>query len=413
MDFPRVLRVRQQFDRTEIADVPAEVKAVLAASGLAQKIRPGMSIAVTAGSRGIDRMVEILSSLVAWLKEHQAKPFLVPAMGSHGGATAEGQLALLQSLGITEASVGAPIRSSMETVLLGLVDGLPVHLDRFAAEADGIVVVNRIKPHTSYHGPCESGLVKMLAVGLGKREGAEAVHKRGPRALRRTVPRMAEFILTQAPVLFGLALLEGAYDRLARIEAVPAGAMLGREPGLLAEAKARLPGLPFHEIDVLVVDRIGKEISGTGMDTNVIGRLNIAGEAEPDLPRIRRIVALDLSPATGGSAYGIGLADLTTERLVRKIDPALVRENALASTFLERVKVPLAFPNDREALAAALACSWCEDGAKARLVRIQDTLHLAEMIVSEELAGRSLVPLQTLSGPEPLRFDSAGNLLSW
>ena len=175
MDLPRVLRVRQQFDRTEIADVPAEVRAVLAASGLDRKIKPGMSIAITAGSRGIDRIVEVLAALVAWLKEHQAKPFLVPAMGSHGGATAEGQLALLASLGITEAAISAPIRSAMETVVLGQVDGLPVHLDRFAAQADGIIVVNRIKPHTSFHGPCESGLVKMLAVGLGKREGAEAV----------------------------------------------------------------------------------------------------------------------------------------------------------------------------------------------------------------------------------------------
>ncbi len=413
MDLPRVLRVRQQFDRTEIADVPAEVRAVLAASGLDRKIKPGMSIAITAGSRGIDRIVEVLAALVAWLKEHQAKPFLVPAMGSHGGATAEGQLALLASLGITEAAISAPIRSAMETVVLGQVDGLPVHLDRFAAQADGIIVVNRIKPHTSFHGPCESGLVKMLAVGLGKREGAEAVHKRGPRALRSTVPAMAEFILAKAPVLFGLALLEGAYDRLARIEAVPAEAMQSREPELLAEAKARLPGLPFPEIDVLVVDRIGKEISGTGMDTNVIGRLNIAGEAEPQLPRIHRIVALDLSPQTGGSAYGIGLADLTTERLMRKMDPALVRENALASTFLERAKLPLAFGSDREAIAAALACSWCEDAATARLVRIQDTLHLAEMMASEELASRSPASLEILSRPEPLRFDEQGNLLPW
>ena len=411
MDFPRVLRVRQQFDRAEIADAAAETRAALSESGLADRVKPGLSIAITAGSRGIDRIIAVLSALVAWLKGHQAKPFLVPAMGSHGGATAEGQLALLQSLGITEAAVGAPIRSSMETVVLGRVDGLPVHLDRLAAQADGIVVVNRIKPHTSYHGPCESGLVKMLAVGLGKREGAEAVHKRGPRALRTTVPRMAEFILTKAPVLFGLALIEGAYDRLARIEAVPAEAMLSREPGLLAEAKARMPGLPFHEIDVLVVDQIGKEISGTGMDTNVIGRLHIAGEPEPELPRIHRIVALDLSPASAGSAYGVGLADLTTERLVKKIDLALVRENALASTFLERAKIPLAFPCDREAIEAALACSWCEDGAKARLVRIQDTLHLAEMMVSEELASRSLAPLEILSGPEPLGFDEQGNLL--
>jgi len=413
MDLPRVLRVRRQFDRAEIADVPAEVRRVLEAAGLAERIRPGLSIAVTAGSRGIDRMVEVLAALVTWLKEHGAKPFLVPAMGSHGGATAEGQAALLAGLGITETSAGAPIRSSMETRVLGVVDGLPVHLDRLAAEADGIVVVNRIKPHTSYHGPCESGLIKMLAVGLGKREGAEAVHRRGPRALRDTVPRMAEFILARASVFFGLALVENAFDRLARIEAVPAGAMLSREPGLLAEAEARLPSLPFHEIDVLVVDRIGKEISGTGLDTNVIGRLHIAGEPEPELPRIRRIVALDLSPGAQGGAYGIGLADVTTERLVRKIDPAQVRENALASTFLERAKVPIAFATDREAIAAALACSWCEDPARGRLVRIQDTLHLAELMVSEDLAQRSLAPLEIISGPEPICFNAEGNLEGW
>lgn len=413
MDLPRVLRVRQQFDRTEIPHVQAEVRRVLEASGLAERLRPGLSIALTAGSRGIDRIVEVLAALAAWLKEHGAKPFLVPAMGSHAGATAEGQTALLAGLGITEASVGAPIRSSMETALLGRVDGLPVHLDRLAAEADGIVVVNRIKPHTSYHGPCESGLIKMLAVGLGKREGAEAVHRRGPRALRDTVPRMAEFILAERPVLFGLALIENAFDRLARIEAVPAEAMLSREPGLLAEAKARLPSLPFHDIDVLVVDRIGKEISGTGLDTNVIGRLYIAGEPEPELPRIRRIVALDLSPGAKASAYGLGLADVTTSRLVRKIDPALDRENALASTFLERAKIPIAFASDREAIAAALSCSWCEDPEKARLVRIQDTLHLAELMVSETLAQQSLAPLEIVSGPNPLLFDPEGNLKGW
>jgi len=413
MALPRVLRVRQKFDRTEIADVRAEVKAVLLASGLSDRVRPGLKIALTGGSRGIDRIVEVLAALAAWLKERGAIPFLVPAMGAHGGATAEGQAELLAGLGVTEAGIGAPIRSSMETAVLGRVDGLPVHLDRLAAEADGIVVVNRIKPHTSYHGPCESGLIKMLAVGLGKREGAEAVHKRGPRALRNTVPRMAEFILAQAPVLFGLALIESAYDRLARIEAVPAEAMLAREPGLLAEAAARIPGLPFHEIDVLVVDRIGKEISGTGLDTNVIGRLHIAGEEEPQLPRIRRIVALDLSPQAGGSAYGIGLADLTTERLIRKMDPALIRENALASTFLERAKVPLAFPNDREAIAAALACAWVEEAERSRLVRIQDTLHLAELMISEELANQSLVPLEILSGPEPIGFDDKGDLKPW
>jgi hypothetical protein len=292
-------------------------------------------------------------------------------------------------------------------------------MDKHALSADGIVVINRVKPHTSFHGPYESGLAKMLAVGLGKQEGASAVHALGPKALREIVPGIAEFILKRVKVLFGVALIENGLDRLARIEVIPGDGILNQEPELLKESYRLMPRLPFREIDVLIVDRLGKSKSGTGLDTNVIGRMGLRGEPEPDDPLIHRIVVLDLAASSSASAYGIGLADITTKRVLDKMDPGAMRENALASTFVERARVPLWFHTDTEAIHAAIRTSWCPDMSELRLARIRDTLSLEEIIITRPLYEQACEDLEIISDSEAsgriesLSFDDEGNLGPW
>lgn len=404
-----MLRIAQPLAADEIEDAAFAIGRALDKGGVAGGVRPGMKVAVTAGSRGIDRIPEALKAVVDWLKKLGAFPFIVPAMGSHGKGTKEGRSEVLESLGIVEKAVGAMIVSESETVVLGQMDGVPVHCSAAAAKADGIVVVNRVKPHTSYCGRYESGLVKMMAVGLGHVPGATAIHARGVRGLCDMVPRMAEVVLDKAPVILGLALIENGLDRLVKVEAIAADKIMEREPGLLEEAIKLKPKLPFAEADVLVVDCLGKDISGTGMDTKVIGRLAIAGEPEPTCPRIQRIVALRLSGS--GSAYGIGLADVTTEALVQAMDPEATRTNALASTFLERARVPLAFPSDREAIRAAISTCANPDPETLKLARITDTLHLDEMFVTQPLLDTISDKVDVLEGPLDWEFDPGGNLL--
>ncbi len=405
---PRLARVRQNLPSNSIDDVPAQVKSALSEfSGL---IRPGDMIALTAGSRGIDRIPQVLAEVVEWLLDQGAKPFIVPAMGSHGGATAEGQLKLLASLGITQDSVRAPIVSDMQTVIIDEVGGFPVHLDRAASQAQGIIVVNRIKPHTSFRGDHESGLAKMIAVGLGKVQGASLIHSRGPRSLRQLIPAMASAVIKNTNVTLGLGLIENARDKIASIHAMPGHQIMAQEPGLLAQARTLMPRLPFKELDVLVVDRMGKDISGTGMDTNVIGRLGIRGETEPDDPLIKRIAVLDLSPRSGGSAYGIGLSDITTNRLVEKIDHQTTTANALAATFVERARIPLQFASDRDAIEAAISTCWAGPG-KLRLARICDTLHLEEFLATPAALAQATTELEVIEQNVEWVFDESSNLL--
>ena len=410
LPLPPLYRIRQALDTAEISEVGFAVAAALAQERLAERVRPGMKVAITVGSRGIDRILEVTRAVVEWLREQGADPFIVAAMGSHGGSTPEGRKAVLKQLGISEESAGAPILSGGETVVLGHVGNQPIYCSAAAATADGIVVVNRIKPHTSYTGRYESGLSKMLVVGLGLEWGASVLHSRGVRQIPRLVEEMAPVALRSLPVLFGLALIENGLDRLKRIEAIPAEKIPEREPKLLQEAKALVARLPFAEAEVLVVDYLGKDISGTGMDTSVIGRLHIAGEPEPESPRIKRLVALRLSPRSQGSAYGIGLADLTTEALIRAMDPMATRANALASTFIERAKVPLAFPTDKKAIQAGVATCGHPDLASLRIARIRNTLHLSELLVSEPLLKNLDLPAKTLEGPLDWPFDLDGNL---
>jgi len=409
---PRTLRIRQRFDDDHIADVEAEVASKLASSGQLERIKPGQRVAVAVGSRGIDRIDQIARATVRMIKARGAAPFIVPCMGSHGGATAEGQAEVLAHLGVTEESVGAPVRSSMEVVELGrLENGLPVYADRIAAkEADAIVVINRVKPHTAFRGKVESGLLKMIAIGLGKQKGAEATHQLGFGHMAENVIKMSRVMIAKLPILFGVATVENAYDRSCLVEVVPAAEMEEREPLLLAEAKRRMPRLPFDLIDVLVIDYIGKNISGDGMDPNITGRYPTPFASGG--PQVTKMVVLDLTEETRGNANGVGTADFTTQRLVDKMDKEATYANGLTSTVVAPTKIPTTLKNDMYAIKAAVKTCNILDFTNVRLVRIKDTLHLGEIEISESLAGeaRSLPNVELLGPPEPMAFDEAGNL---
>ncbi|WP_206352242.1 nickel pincer cofactor-dependent isomerase, group 22 [Tautonia rosea] len=400
IEFPNVARVRQRTAFPALNDAPSAVAEAIRTSHITARIPKGGRVALTVGSRGIVGIDRITRAAVASLKGLGFAPFVVAAMGSHGKGTAEGQRALLAELGVTEESIGCPIRSEMETVSLGTNSfGLPIHFDRNAFDADGIVLLNRIKPHTSFTGRYESGLLKMLTIGLGKQEGAAQVHKLGLPGLRALLPEVGAFLLRKTPVALGIALLENAEERTAKVEAVEPEELLEVEPRLLDEARQMMGRLPFDQIDVLIVGELGKNYSGTGMDPNVIGRQRV--ETMPDLPRpvITRLAVLDLSPETQGNATGIGLADLTTDRLVRQIDPEPMRVNCFTSNFLTRARIPLALPTDREVISMSLQTCWRLDGSQVRMVVIPNTLELETMYVSPALADE-------VSGGETLSFAS-------
>ena len=386
-----LIRIQQRFPDDHIADVPGVVRRQLEASGV--RVAAGAEIAIAVGSRGISHLSEMVQVVIEWLRAQGAMPFLAPAMGSHGGATAEGQQAVLEGYGLSEAQTGVPIRSSLAVVELP-GDGLevPVYFDRHAYQADGTIILNRIKPHTSFRGTYESGLMKMLAIGLGKHAQALTIHQYGVPGLRDLMPRVAQQILRHGNILLGIGVVENAYDEPCEIQAIPAGEIPQREPGLLLEAKARMPRLPVEEIDLLIVDEMGKDISGLGMDPNIIGRLNIAGEAEPDTPRIKTILVRDLSAGSHGNAAGMGLADIITRRAVDKIDFAATYANVTTTGFLERGKLPVVAEDEQQALAFAARTWGPIDPKDARILRIKNTLCLAHLLVSprvaEELGGR-------------------------
>jgi hypothetical protein len=376
--------VRQRFEGRRIEDVEAAVGRAFESGGAAARIKPGASIAVTAGSRGIDAIVPVLRAVAGRLRALGAHPFVTAAMGSHGGATGEGQREVLRGYGITEATMGCPVRSSMEVVSLGLTDtGFEVFCDRNAFESDGIVVVGRVKPHSILTGDLGSGLLKMTAIGLGKQRGADSIHVQGVAAHLVSAARR---VLARAPIALGIALVENAYDRLAIVEGVGPEGFEEADRRLLAQARAWLPRLPaaLLPLDVLIVDRIGKDISGAGMDPNVIGMWRRNG-GEPDVA-IARIVALDLSDASHGNAIGVGMADLITASLEQKIDRHAMAMNALTSGFLSGAKVPIALPTAQAAIDEA-----CRPFARERLraMRIQDTAHLEYLRVSPVLGAEA------------------------
>lgn len=409
---PRLAPVRQRFAAAEVRDVGGAVQAELDRPGTGDRILPGASVAVAVGSRGIAELPRIVAALVAGLRRRGAKPFIVPAMGSHGGATAEGQVAVLARLGVTEATAGCPIRATLEVVEVGrLPDGLPVLVDRLAHGADAIVVVNRVKPHTSFRGPSESGLAKMIAIGLGNQKGADAYHAHGMGQMAEHVVQATAIALARARIVFGLAVVENAYDRPARIEAVPAAALLERDAELLQLARASMARLLLDPLDVLVVERMGKEISGLGMDPNVTGRFS--GPFASGGARVGSLVVLGLTEATHGNANGLGMADFTTRRLVDGLDLPAMYANALTSRVAASVRIPATLETDRDAIRAGIQASRARDVARIRLVRIPDTLHLGTVHVSEALLDEARVhPELEIIGPaRDLEFDPAGALL--
>ena len=391
MTFPEVVKVRQEFPRPQVGDIEQTLREQFEKEGIASHVEAGMEIALTAGSRGIANIDLILRSLVTLLREAGAEPFIVPAMGSHGGATAEGQVEILESLGVTEESVGAEIRSSMETVELGETErGTTVYMDRHAAEADGVIICGRIKLHTDFRGEIESGLCKMSAIGLGKHEQALNLHAYGVEGIKDFMVEVAEHVFDSGKVLFGVGIVENAYEETAVLEAVPPENIIEREKELLQESSKLMPKLPVSDVDVLFVDELGKNFSGTGMDTNVIGRFRLLGVDEPDSPNVKYLIVSDVSDASHGNATGVGLANFTTSRLFESIDYRAMNQNILTSTFVERAKVPMILNNDREALEAAMRCNWGVAPEDTRFVRIPNTLELREVFLSENLVEEAL-----------------------
>lgn len=417
-ELPRMVEVRQRMPSPRVKDLTSEIRKELRRVGLSRRIRAGARIAITAGSRGISHYPEILATVADEVRRVGGEPFIVPAMGSHGGATAEGQVEVLRSLGITEENIGAPILATMEVEEVGrLENGVPVYMDRYALNSDGIIVVNRVKPHTDFKGKIESGLMKMMVIGLGKRKGAQMIHRFQAEGYHRLIPEAARLIIKRAPIILGLAIVENAYHEVAIVKAIEPERIEEEEVKLLREAKRLLARIPFKELDVLIIDEIGKEISGTGMDTNVVGRFWIPGESDPEAPYIKRIVVLDLSERTRGNALGIGLADLTTERAVSKIDYQATFANALTSGWVEIAKTPVFLPNDREAIATALRICGPVEPSEAKVVRIKNTLELEKLWISESLYKvvkedpKLRERLEVLGEPEEMEFDESGNLL--
>jgi len=413
---PQMYPATVRFPADCVADIGAAVQDALTAGSILTRLRPGMRVAVAVGSRGVAEVADVVRAAVAALRHARVEPFIVPAMGSHGGATAQGQQEVLAELGITEEAVGAPIRASMEVVELArLPQGVPVCMDRHAYEADATLLVNRVKPHTDFRGPIESGLAKMCVIGLGKIRTAEAVHAHGPAGLRDLMPQAARLVVEKGRVIGGLAVLENAYHQVAEIVGVPpAGIGREAEAALLTRARALMPSLPFARLDVLLVEEMGKNVSGAGMDTNIIGRMWVPGMPEPERPQINAIVVLGLTEATRGNAAGLGLADVITARLLTAInwDDTLV--NALTSgvVALWRMKIPWVAPDDAAAIRLALRLCGRPDPENALLVRIRNTLHLGEIWISEGLRplARELPHVEVGDRPTPRRFLPDGRL---
>jgi hypothetical protein len=406
LPLPRFCAVHQTLPRQRVADVPAQVRAELARVDLAGRLQPGWSVAITAGSRGIADIPLVIRTVAEVVRQAGAQPFVVPAMGSHGGATADGQRHVLAEYGITEASVGAPIRASMDTVELGrLPSGARVYFDALAAAADATIVVNRIKAHTAFRGDIESGLCKMTAIGLGKQVGAEQVHAYG---LREHIPQAASLSLEHNNVVVGLGLVENAAHELATIRATPPSQFLDTDRELLKVSNTFSPRVPFDHLHLLVVGWLGKNISGSGLDYNVVGMWRrIGGERLPDF---ERIAVLDLTEESDGNGLGVGIADFTTRRIYDKLDLGKTYLNGLTSNALEAIKIPIVLDSDRQALEVALHSVGHSSDARVAIVR--STLDLEDLWVSESLQAEvASDPNLTITGPlGDLEFDGQGRL---
>jgi len=382
----KLTKIRQVFDRTKIADEEIEdvVQKQITDSGVT--ISPGASIAIAVGSRGIANIHRVVRATVQAVKEMGGQPFIVPAMGSHGGATAEGQREVLESYGVTEDYTGASIKSSLEVVELpreGLENN--VYMDKYAYQADATIIINRVKLHTDFHGPIESGLMKMCVIGLGKHKQALEIHRYGTRGLRELMPPTARQILKHGNIILGIALVENAYDETAIIKALRPSEIEREEMKLLEWSRRNMPKLPIAQIDVLIIDEFGKDISGAGMDTNIIGRMKIRGEKEPEYPDITCIILLDITENSHGNAIGMGLADIITRKFYEKIDFRATYENTLTSNFLERGNMPIVVDTEELALQYALRYSGIFNPENAKIIRLKNTLKLDKIFVSQRV----------------------------
>jgi hypothetical protein len=414
--FPsRLLLVRQNFPDLRLPDVRMEARHQLERSGFAARLRPGARVAIGVGSRGIANVAIIVQSAVEYWRDHGLKPFIFPAMGSHGAATPEGQADVLAHFGITEPSMGCPIVSRLDVVSLGQTDdGIEVFMDAAAHDADGVMVVGRVKWHTNFNGAIESGLMKMMAIGLGKFAGAQKYHTHAQRlGLEHVIRAAGRRVLQSGKMIGGLAILEDAHHSTAKLDAVPADAMEGREEANLALVKSWMPRLPC-DLDVLIVDEMGKNISGTGMDAKVVNRGPTSEyNPWPGLPSVRRIFVRDLSAESHGNAVGIGIADVTTDRLVRHIDWGPTRVNALSSGTTSRIRVPVPFSTDREALQWVTGTAGKLDAADVTFGWIRNTLELNRLAISQNLRARLDGQTQAeVEGEIEVKWDECGNLVS-
>ena len=412
---PKMFRVRQSFPRPRIepGDIPAVIERQFKDTGLEKLIRPGMNIAITAGSRGIANIPVITKAIVDQVKKRQARPFIVPAMGSHGGATAEGQAAMLRGLGISEETMGCPVCSSMEVVSLGFSDdGKEAVIDRYAVEADGIIVSCRVKPHNSFRYRYESGILKMMAVGLGKQQGAATCHEDGVPFLPYHVESVAKVILEKAPILFAVAAIENAYDETAGIAVVPKDKILETEPALLEEAKRNMPGILVGEADVLIIDEIGKNYSGSGTDPNITGTFST--DCASGGLKVQRTCMLDVSDLSHGNAFGTGLANAITRRLFDKMDFDQMYPNCITSTVLKTAYIPPVMDSDLRAIQLCLRTCCGIDRDRPRIVRIPNSLHIEHIMLSEAYYDmvREREDMEIESGLFDLEFDESGALLN-
>lgn len=409
---PVMRRVRvKQPELPALPDVAGAVRAALEAHAALFDLPAGAEVAVAVGSRGIADIDLIARTAVDWLKARGLAPFIVPAMGSHGGGTVEGQIGVLAALGVDEARMGCPVRATMDTVQYGEIgEGLACHFDAFAAAAAGVLVINRVKAHTSFPRPVESGLTKMVAVGLGKQRGARMVHLLGARGLAEVLPKLAARIIERGPLTAGLAIVENAEERVAHVEVAAPRDFLVTDERLLVMSKGAMARLPFDRLDGLIVERIGKDISGAGMDSAICGRADIRGVPNPETPFISKIAVLGLTERTHGNGIGVGVADFAPRAMIEALDLKAMYLNSVTATFMERSRLPIVLPDERACLQAVMATCWAT--GTPRICQIRSTLHLEEMMVSEpcaeELRARNL--LLDEGQPVPMTFDAAGRL---
>jgi len=418
MAFPRMLKVQQHFEAPQVDDIPGTVKEQIDSLNLSDRVNKGDTVAVTVGSRGINNIALITKAIVDSLKGLGAEPFIVPAMGSHGGGTAEGQQEIIESYGVTEEFVGCPIRATMDVVQVGTVEGeVPVYFDKYASQADHVVVAGRIKPHTGFVGEIESGLHKMMLIGLGKHKGATNYHQAIVRySFDRIIRGVAQQVIDKCGILFGLAIVENQYDKTAMLEAVAPERFAEREKELLVLAKKWMPRLPFDRVDLLVIDAMGKNISGSGMDTNVIGRkYNDHAAVEKEFPKVTRVFVRGLTPETHGNAAGIGMAEYCHQRIVDGMNVEATVINCMTGNAPSGAAIPVHFATDEICLEKALETVGFVEPQNARVLRIRNTLHLGEVLVSEvyakEIEGRE--DLSILEPAANMQFDGQGDLLEW